>query len=293
MMLKKFTKPMVTLLIGTAIASTTLVGTGSAQAATPGYTVVGNRIWPGTCLTIGQAIVSYDDASYPTPKTLLVMQGDGNLVDYPRNASNGLVGSAYWSSRTSGTGNRACFQTDGNFVIYSPKNVVQWNTHTNGVISDWVQTSPSTNDPSVFLSRAGSPDLLGAYGPWSSQSGSQGIFTTALDRGQTIYSADRRHSLNFQTDGNVVLRNASGAATWYTGTVGQPSRFFGQVDGQSMAAGEIGVFSGPNSLIWKATFAEGTAALGYASKFVLQNDGNLVLYSSTGVALWNSHTAGK
>lgn len=294
MKLTKFLRPLAGLLAVATVAGASLIAASPAQAATPGYTVIGTRISSGACLTIGQAITSYDDASYPTPKTVLVMQGDGNLVDYPRDASNGIVGAAYWSTRTTGAGNRACFQTDGNFVVYSPANVALWTSHTSGVVADWVETSPSASDPSVVLFRAGSPDLLGDGATWSSVSGPRGdLSSTPLGIGQSTSSPDGHHSLTFQTDGNVVLRNASGAATWSTGTAGKASRFFAFVATSSLTAGQIGVFSGPKSLLWTASWTQGSAAVGHASKLVLQNDGNLVVYSSTGVALWNSHTAGK
>jgi outer membrane protein assembly factor BamB len=82
-----------------------------------------NKIAYNTCLYP-------DDERYSEPKKCfkLVFQHDGNLVAY--RVSDGAH---VWHSQTHGKGgNRACMQTDGNLVIYTPGNVAVWNTQTAG-----------------------------------------------------------------------------------------------------------------------------------------------------------------
>jgi hypothetical protein len=58
----------------------------------------------------------------------LVMQGDGNLVQYPVGA-----GAATWSTGTYNRGGvTAAMQGDGNFVVYAASGAPLWHTHTSG-----------------------------------------------------------------------------------------------------------------------------------------------------------------
>lgn len=61
----------------------------------------------------------------------LVMQGDGNLVQYNQ------AGQALWHTSTHGSGATfAVMQGDGNFVIYRPDGVPVWHTGTYGTAAD-------------------------------------------------------------------------------------------------------------------------------------------------------------
>lgn len=57
-------------------------------------------------------------------KTDLVMQDDGNLVDYDEN------GRARWASGTVGRGDHAVMQSDGNFVVYTAAGSPVWASNT-------------------------------------------------------------------------------------------------------------------------------------------------------------------
>ena len=75
-----------------------------------------DRLYPGQTLGGGQQLAS---GAYK-----LVMQGDGNLVEY---GPSGV----YWSSNTARTGGSwAVMQSDGNFVIYTAGNVPVWSSGT-------------------------------------------------------------------------------------------------------------------------------------------------------------------
>ena len=60
----------------------------------------------------------------------LVMQGDGNLVEYGG-------GRARWASNTGVPGARAVLQADGNFVVYSPQNQALWASGSSGNPGAW------------------------------------------------------------------------------------------------------------------------------------------------------------
>lgn len=75
---------------------------------------------PNQCLYQGQSLVSENDCFR------LIMQLDGNLVLYRQ--SDGI---ALWSSRTPRScTNRACMQSDGNFVTYDCHNKPTWASRT-------------------------------------------------------------------------------------------------------------------------------------------------------------------
>jgi Carboxypeptidase regulatory-like domain len=81
---------------------------------------------PNTTLSANQSLFS------PDGQFKLVMQGDGNLVEYEGSTS-------IWASGTSGTGNYAVMQGDGNLVVYSSTNAVKWASGTSGNAGAFLQ----------------------------------------------------------------------------------------------------------------------------------------------------------
>jgi hypothetical protein len=80
-----------------------------------------DTLWPGRKLLVNQELVSRDG------NFRLVMQSDGNLVEYRSD------GNVPFSSDTCGRSvAHAIMQTDGNFVIYSPGGEAIWATNTPG-----------------------------------------------------------------------------------------------------------------------------------------------------------------
>jgi hypothetical protein len=59
-------------------------------------------------------------------RTVLVLQGDGNLVLYDRQ------GHPRWQSGTVGQGATTVFQADGNFVVYTSSMHPVWSSRTDG-----------------------------------------------------------------------------------------------------------------------------------------------------------------
>lgn len=84
--------------------------------------------YPGTSWGSGvQILESPAIAPVVYSKYLLIMESTGNLVLY---SYPGYV--PLWSTGTSGTGNWAAFQSDGNFVVYSSTSIALWHTSTSG-----------------------------------------------------------------------------------------------------------------------------------------------------------------
>ena len=96
--------------------------------------------------------------------------------------------------------------------------------------------------------------------------------------GQRLISADSKHSLVLQPDGNLVLYSA-GNPTWSTGVRG--NRAVMQGDGNFVLYLSDGITTVP---VWHTN----TAKKAGSSRLVLQDDGNLVMYGQ--IAVWNTKT---
>ena len=97
-----------------------LADQGGAVSAftTPGSPAPRNTLYPGERLQAGEQLTS------PNGRYILVMQADGNLVEYDS-------GRPVWASGTSDANSTFEAQADGNFVIYAPGHVARWATNTN------------------------------------------------------------------------------------------------------------------------------------------------------------------
>jgi hypothetical protein len=92
----------------------------------------------------------------------LWMQGDGNLVLYAYGSSGSGAATPVWASGTRGAGNRTVMQTDGNLVVYSPRGVPLWDSHTWGSDGAFLKVQ---DDGKLAIYR---PDLSV---PWQSSNG--------------------------------------------------------------------------------------------------------------------------
>jgi surface antigen len=168
-------------------------------------------------------------------------------------------------------------QSDGNLVLYAPGMSARWSTGTSGHPGAWAQFNPDGN----FV----------VYGPgavplWSTMGSGGG-----LQGGQF---------LQVQDDGNLVQYTANIGVAWTSNTQYFPAatgvqRAFSVGDGLQSTDGRYTlkveqmsvVFYGPNGQwIWK------TPSNGYPiTQFVAQADGNLVVYTTNGVA-WEAERGG-
>lgn len=164
-------------------------------------------------------------------------------------------------------------QTDGNVVMYGPQGPI-WSTNTYGKSTS--RLVMQTDGNLVLYGHDGAP-------LWHSD--------TAIRTGAR---------LAIQDDGNVVLYDAGNAPRWWisdpypkTGEMG-PNVELLRGQGIRSPSGQFllihqddgnVVMYGPQGPIW----ATGTQSLDSA-RFVMQSDGNLVLYTTSWEPIWNSGT---
>jgi hypothetical protein len=106
-------------------------------------------------------------------------------------------------------------------------------------------------------------------------------YNMELKKGQSISSCNGDVTLNFQTDGNVVLsNNLTARVLWHTATGGRTdaTRFLMQSDGNL-------VLYANNVPLWYSATAPNQKAY-----LEVQDDHNLVIYSSSRTPLWNTGT---
>lgn len=252
-----------------------------AAAWTSGTSGVrGAHLYPGASLAVGQTLQS--SFSTHNGPYVFVMQGDGNLVLYSRKYSQPL-----WASNTPGNpGAIAVMQTDGNFVVYSATGTPLWASGTNGhggaglvvqadgnvVIYSSVGSANARlsgrtvrSGPIVHLANTSITQALWATG--SSQPvyiGSSLAAGQQLTSGQYLQSPNGQYELDmFPSGAAVAWSNPSyPCMSWLFPAPAQPN----DVDIQ-------------------------LPALVAGSYMAMQADGNLVLYSATGTAIWASNTS--
>jgi hypothetical protein len=280
-----------TVLLGaTAVLGT--VGMPGASAATtastcPTPTPAPVRIATNAPIASGTRMTSGD--------TALVMQTDGNLVQYlvRPDCQNGP---ALWSSNTSGNaGAYAIMQPDGNFVVYkaggsSTLGGALWSAQTNG----WSGVTASFDHGALRLHGGLSgviwQDVAG-FLPTHDASGnplvqvSSDLLTNYKMAGGS-WAESSSVWLVEQNDGNLVIyRKRDGAALWSTGTYGHAGAY-----ADISSAGNLEVVQN-GSQIWKN--ATGQAANAHV---LVQDDANVVLYrqgmTDSADALWSTQTNG-
>lgn len=262
-------------------------------------------------LPMGSRLASGQSITSPNGLYTLVLQGDGNLVEYGSRA--------LWASGTRGSGAQyLILQGDGNLVLYTGSGQAVWATYR---FATDVRALSVNSDASLQITRATGATL------WSAEPRPDILtINDQLVPGQYLTSLDGQYRLILQTDGNVVLYSmtnvavwdtatfgpmarltmqadgnlvlyrATGAPAWYSGTYGQPGLTL-QVTGQAtaqLAHNSAVVWRNPvaQGILWRGqSLAEGQTLSDAAGDFVImQSDGNFVRYRSTGGAAWSSNT---
>jgi pseudomonalisin len=168
-------------------------------------------------------------------------------------------GKILWASTTQQSGAvRLVMRGDGNLVLLTGASDVVWNSETAG--NDGASMQIQNDGNLVIYSRNAEP--IWATGAMDSVVGDKLAAGEALEAGQELrspgavtggYRSSYGYTLKMQTDGDLVL---------YSNYFRQP--------------------------VW-ATNTNGTGAI----RAVMQEDGNLVLYTGAGVPVWASNTAGE
>lgn len=253
----------------------------SSPAASPSTPVsygVGQAMFMGSNQLIANQLLrpgQYIESS--NTRYVLIMQGDGNLVEY----GNGFQ--PLWSTHTSGNpGAYAVFQGDGNLVIYSSTGRPLW----------WSGVRPAASR--LLLQDDGNlVNYDAAWRPlWASgiviNDSSIYIGQDNLAVNQALYaqqylkSADGRYSLIMQSDGNLVVYAPGYHAIWHSHTSGNSGAYL-----VSQGDGNLVIYSQDNRPLWWSGVRSQPKSL------VVQADGNLVQYSTSGYPLWYSGTQGR
>lgn len=101
-----------------------------------------------------------------------------------------------------------------------------------------------------------------------------------LRPGQSVSSCDGRYSLDHQTDGNVVMYGPGGSVLWASGTFGRNTTSLLQQGFD----GNLVLYNG-SSVVWALNSSGGVPA-GPDGSLAVQNDGNLVGYTTFGRPVW-------
>ena len=327
--------------VGRLLAGQGLLVNGSIHSADGRFTLRlqgdGNLVLAGP----GNQILWASGSSGHTNVWDAVMQADGNLVVYDAHSK------AIWSSGTQGkAGATLTVQNDGNVVIYDSGNHAVWASNTvvpaqpntpkqgnrlaagEGLIPGHAVLSPDGRfrlilqaDGNLVLYGPGNTALYatgtaGHGNVWDAIMQSDGNFVIYDGHSKALWASGTQGkpgtTLTVQNDGNVVLYNTAGQAVWSSGTVvpatpatpATPGRLLagqGLLAGQSIhssdnrfqfimqADGNLVLYDPYNQALW----ASGTAGHHNVWDVIMQSDGNLVVYDAHGHAIWASNTACK
>ena len=100
-------------------------GSGAGLWDTKGWTGGTGVLAPAVKTTVG-SLASGQRVYSPNAAYVVVMQGDGNLVEYDGS------GRPRWASNTVVAGSRLVAQGDGNLVVYTPQGRGVWTSNTYG-----------------------------------------------------------------------------------------------------------------------------------------------------------------
>ncbi|HUA50101.1 MAG TPA: hypothetical protein VMA77_33020 [Solirubrobacteraceae bacterium] len=227
----------------------------------PAVAAASNTLGTYGTLSAGQSIVS-PDGHYE-----LVMQSDGNLVEYI------VGGRAIWASHTNGdSGSHAVMQAGGNLAVYNPAGAAVWSSNSRG-----------TGCPQLVIQNDGNVVIYSPKAIWATHT----VQTTmepgdVLHPGWSIYSPSEQLQLIMQADGNLVLYDGAGKPLWASNTDHHPGAY-----AVMQSDGNFVVYPPTGHALWASGTDHHSGA--YLS---LQSDGNLVVYEGS-TALWATKTNGK
>lgn len=232
-----------------------IVGTAAPASA--------SVVWKGS-VPAGTTLNPGDSVTSPNGQFRLVLQGDGNLVEY------GIGNAVLWAS---GTSNKpgAIVKIGKNRAVdllLGGKRVTRW-------------SSAGTKQSTSFVLRGdGTMALLSGATPIVSWKGYQDRVPAGYTilGGTTLRSdASVTRTLEMRTDGNLV-QSVSGKVVWSSGTAGNPGAY-----AAVQADGNLVVYTSANTAKWSTrTYRAGGGQL------LVQVDGNVVLYGKSDTRVWST-----
>lgn len=274
---------------------------------------------PTASTMLSRQVLNIDDClSSENQQYFLQMQYDGNLCVYQRTGPN--QNDFVWCSMSSGKGGTQLkLQKDGNLVIYTNRNEPVWSTSTMGYFDAKYRNS-NYKPVRLKLENDGVLALYSVTGNrvWTNIDNTQPSYreipkpfpqanfpTVRFDSSGKLLPANETLRINdclssenqvyylvLQEDGNLCVykRTEYGnhAFVWGTMTHGK-----GGQELRLQSDGNLVLYNSYNSPIWSTETMGYFDAKYYSSRYkpvslILENDGSLSLYSSTGERSWNS-----
>jgi hypothetical protein len=216
----------------------------------------------GGLVEYGNGGVVFSTSTRGGPGASTVMQSDGNLVTYAADGTTPL-----FDTHTFGNpGAQAVLQSDGNLVVYAPSGKALWASY-------------------------GPADLLGTY---SSQATPQLSFDRARGSNGEQYLTSRDYRYTARVGDNQLTVLTTGRPADFTTPTVATSNDFTRVEMQS--DGNLVLSSCTFSTGSPGQYTAGTCTPTWSTRTQnnpgahtrMQTDGNLVIYTAAGRALWSS-----
>lgn len=242
-----------------ALAAGALVATAEPAAA--------SAVWVGSA-PAGTKINPGDQVTSPNGQFKLIMQGDGNLVEY------GIGNRVLWASNTAGS--------SGAIAVVG-KNRALDITKNGKRLARWASAG-TANSTALKIRADGTMALLAGRSVvvnWTTYQDRVPSGNTLL--GGTVLRSDTTNTriLNMRTDGNLVQK-VSGRVVWQSRTGGHPGAW-----AELQPKGNFVIWTRDASRKKVALWTSRTGTAG-SGNLLVQVDGNVVLYGSKDTRVWSS-----
>ncbi|WIE72472.1 peptidoglycan DD-metalloendopeptidase family protein [Curtobacterium sp. MCJR17_020] len=242
-----------------ALAAGALVATAEPAAA--------SAVWVGSA-PAGTKINPGDQVTSPNGQFKLIMQGDGNLVEY------GIGNRVLWASNTAGS--------PGAIAVVG-KNRALDITKNGKRLARWASAG-TVNSTALKIRADGTMALLAGRSVvvnWTTYQDRVASGNTLL--GGTVLRSDTTNTriLNMRTDGNLVQK-VSGRVVWQSRTGGHPGAW-----AELQPKGNFVIWTRDASRKKVALWTSRTGTAG-SGNLLVQVDGNVVLYGSKDTRVWSS-----
>ncbi|WP_331729893.1 hypothetical protein OHV05_35160 (plasmid) [Kitasatospora sp. NBC_00070] len=255
-------------------------------ATLPNYKATG--IATGTNLVVNTKYYMGTNDANGNKTTYLVLQSDGNLVEYAANPDGSYAG-ALWASNTSG--NFSGYTLSGKF---DTDGVIKLTKTPNGgsPIEIWRSNGDTATSGALKFSRDGVTITRASGNPAWSTSTNLGT-ELRLNAGESVTTGNTNdltgRKLTMQGDGNLTLtRTSDGKALWATNTWGNSGQgYYAKFDNGTL---KVLKSDGTPATNQNTNQNAVTASAGTGGTLNLQNDGNLTGKQAGGTQAWETHT---